>query len=128
MSAFSYTSGMQFGRSKRAMRAHGKTIAELHEQSERITSRMWARAVHLARQADPLTSGESLLVHNWGNAAAKAAWATFDRRSSFVHQAYKRLAKAAEHRDHIAKAWHPLWCEACQAAKTTGRGCRTVKA
>lgn len=43
-------------------------------RKNRAWRRFMSRTIRLAAIADPRTGGNELLIHNWGNDAAKAVW------------------------------------------------------
>jgi hypothetical protein len=101
-----------------------KTTGEIYEQYNRLSRRLYSQHQELARRAHPETGGNSLLVHNWGNEASKAAWEALTPRSRRLEQAFQRLYDAAEHRRHFRygpRAFRPLWCALCEAERKGGR-------
>lgn len=102
-----------------------KTLEALYVQHNRIYNRLTERARKRAKAAHPETGGEPLLVHNWGNETAKAAWAQMSETAAKVQKAYDRLRDEAEHREHTAKKWFPMWCKECKRERAEKR-CRKV--
>lgn len=103
-----------------------KTGAELSNQHNRIWYKLIARAKSHAKAAHPATGGLEQLAHNWGNAESKAVWARFWATWRKLDATYKRLSAEAEHREHTAKNWLPLWCDLCQGARARSPKCRKV--
>ena len=83
------------------------------EQHDRIWRKLWERTRELMRRAHPETGGCSLLVHNWGNAEAKAieerAWIRWHK----IEAIYERLRDEAEHSRH-SDQFRPQWCAHCK--------------
>lgn len=68
-----------------------KTPAMIYEQNQRIQSAIWARTTKRAAVAHPETGGNWNLVHNWGNAKAKAIWVAHTVTTTRVYAIYDRL-------------------------------------
>jgi hypothetical protein len=91
-----------------------KTATQIYQQNERIYRKSCMLAVKQAKAADPSTGGNGLMVHNWGNAEAKAAWAKHEQRSHKTQAAFDRLYNAAEHNYNHGDHFRPMWCALCQ--------------
>ena len=90
-----------------------KSSSMIYTQRERVFRTYTQRAQRLARAAHPDTNGEELLVHNWGNAAARAIWARAWESLRAISEAADRLYDLADHRDHHSATFRPLYCEHC---------------
>ena len=90
-----------------------KTTATIYAQYGRLSARNLDMARDRARRAHPATDGNALMVHNWGNEAARAVWARADARGSRIYRAMQRLYAAADHLRH-GPDYDYLWCALCQ--------------
>ena len=91
-----------------------KTTAQIYAQRQSIFSRAMRLADREAARVHPETGGSQHLVHNWGNAQAKAAVAYQWTRWRKIEVMAVRLYAAAEHRGHDGK-FKAMWCAECQA-------------
>ena len=94
-----------------------KSTRQIYDQHARIYRALTERARRRARAAHPDTDGSPHLTLNWGNAGAKAAWAAHATAAAQVDAIYHRLYYAAEHREHHARGFRPLWCAECTPKK-----------
>lgn len=92
-----------------------KSLADICAQRDRIIRRISDRARASACAAHPETGGHPQYVHNWGNDAAKAAWALERVRSTRVWKIAERVFAVAEHARHDVN-FRPLWCNLCKSA------------
>lgn len=91
-----------------------KTTSQIYQMQTRMYRNLAERTRRLAARADPATGGNSLLIHNWGNAAARAVKAKADARWSHLSALLDRMYDEAEHRRH-GPDFRPLWCRMCCA-------------
>lgn len=77
-----------------------KTAAQVYDQHQRIFRAYMARGTRKAAIAHPETGGNELLIHNWGNDAARAVWRETWAAYYRTDAAYKALYDAAFHRQY----------------------------
>lgn len=68
-------------------------LAAMRAVSERarvLSDMAWQLAIKNAARAHPDTGGSPLLVHNWGNDAARAAMRRKDRRTDIIYSWQQR--------------------------------------
>lgn len=104
------------------MKTREKTAGEVWAQRDRLWRGLEAQRRRLGARAHPETDGNSLLIHNWGNDAARAVEARFWERWRRADGAADRLYKEAEHRAHerAGEAGRYLWCYGCSRHRTNG--------
>jgi hypothetical protein len=94
-----------------------KTTTQIYEQRQRVFRLAMSVARDSAHRVHPETGGQELLVHNWGNAESKAAWARGWDRWHRIAGAFDSAYDAAEHRNHVTRGFKPHWCEDCKSSR-----------
>jgi len=89
-----------------------KTRSDIYEQHSRIFRKAMRNMKAAAKRAHPETDGCQLLVHNWGNDAAREVVRLGWDRTNRIRSIYRRLYDEAEHRTH-GPHFRPLWCRFC---------------
>jgi len=83
-----------------------KASRALSERKARIGDRAVRLAYQQAAKHHPETGGHPLMVHNWGNEAARAVWnreaARMRRVGDYCDREYRRIWKAAISADRAA--------------------------
>lgn len=99
-----------------------KTSAQIRAQWKALMDAVWQRGMDAAKQAHPATNGTPILVHNWGNAEARAALGRAQRRTGRIQPAFERLHAHAMHREQHGETFRPTWCRFCNTDRKSRGG------
>jgi hypothetical protein len=94
-----------------------KSTREIFIQRDRIFKALARMGARQAKAADPEYGGSEYTARTWGSEAGKKAWNEIQMKARKVEAIFRKLYDEAEHREHVARGFRPLWCRCCQEKK-----------